>query len=278
MWLERKAIFIWDFYPKLKSLMPLVTSPLSDNVQYWWSNLASVQYHNNQKHDKCMHWISWRMWVVYDESVLLEIAIALQYVKPIKCLSDLMIKVCWESWRAAGDLGAAGGGGGGRGMACRREEEDEQEEEQHGTINSWDTLHLYLCLYLYLYLYLYPYLYLYLCLYPRRQEHGLQEGGGCCSINSCCCPVTNSCNPHPCPSVSGSFYWREVLFRWNKKVLFVERNTFSSLENFPVEKSPTPSIFLPHGSNFSTCDTFFWNKIHLLWKKLFCVLNTFSSR
>ena len=49
----------------------------------------------------------------------------------------------------------------------------------------------------------------------------------------------------------------KYFFAKKKKVLFVERKQFSSLENFPVEKSPTPSIFLPHGSNFSTCDTFF---------------------
>ena len=118
-------------------------------------------------------------------------------------------------------------GGRRKSMACRREEEDEQEEEQHGTINSWDTLHLYLCLHLYLYLQLHPYLFLYLCLYPRRQEHGLQEGGGCCSINSCCCPVTNSCNPHPCPSVPGSFSWRKVLFSARKRYfLLKEKCTF----------------------------------------------------
>ena len=146
----------------------------------------------------------------------------------------------------------------------------QEEEEEAGAwlaggrrllgccINSWTpciciyvSISVFICICICVYLYLYLYLHLYLRLYLRRQKHGLQELGGCCSINSCCCPVTNSCNPPPpCPSVSGSFSRREVLLA-KKKRLFHGK--------FPVGSKKAPYLdcnlhrhyslfFVPHQS------------------------------
>ena len=107
----------------------------------------------------------------------------------------------------------------------------------------------------------------------RRQEGAWLAGGGGggCSINSCC-PVTNSCNPHPTHQSQAVFPGGKYFFL---KYCCFFLGRFSSR---------TPTIFIPHEDAFTIKGTFFQQEIPFPEKKCTCcgkyffAPNTFSSK